>query len=68
MNNNISERGMFMLMMENAEKKTAKKPTCKEAFEHRKELEYEDARIVEVKDQYQLDKLIWTVNNLTNSL
>ena len=27
-------------MMENAEKKTAKKPTCKEAFEHRKEFEY----------------------------
>ena len=40
MNNNISERDMFMLMMENAEKKTAKKPTCKEAFEHRKEFEY----------------------------
>ena len=68
MNNNISERDMFMLMMENAEKKTTKKPTCKEAFEHRKEFEYEDARIVEVKDQYQLDKLRGTVNNLTNSL
>ena len=68
MNNNISERDMFMLMMENAEKKTAKKPTCKEAFEHRKELEYEYASIVEVKDQYQLDKLRGTVNNLTNSL
>ena len=40
MNNNISERDMFMLMMENAEKKTTKKPTCKEAFEHRKEFEY----------------------------
>ena len=68
MNNSISEKDMFMLMMENAEKKTTKKPTCKEAFEHRKELEYEDARIVEVKDQYQLDKLRVTVNNLTNSL
>ena len=31
MNNNISEGDM--LMMENAEKKTTKKPTCKEAFE-----------------------------------
>ena len=40
MNNSISEKDMFMLMMENAEKKTAKKPTCKEAFEHRKEFEY----------------------------
>ena len=40
MNNNISERDMFGLMMENAEKKTTKKPTCKEAFEHRKEFEY----------------------------
>lgn len=40
MNNSISERDMFMLMMENAEKKTAKKPTCKEAFEHREEFEY----------------------------
>ena len=27
-------------MMENAEKKTTKKPTCKEAFEHREELDY----------------------------
>ena len=38
MNNNISEGDM--LMMENAEKKTTKKPTCKEAFEHRKEFRY----------------------------
>lgn len=29
MNNSTSEKDMFMLMMENAEKKTTKKPTCK---------------------------------------
>ena len=29
MSNSISEKDMFMLMMENAEKKIAKKPTCK---------------------------------------